>query len=87
MEDKAPPGHPRVNYCCCGRELDGFLSGGYRFPGCPRTPGGKHERERRTAYFLADVVPYWARRLLGGHARSTVRLVAGKGSGTEFSSA
>jgi hypothetical protein len=32
-------------------------------------------------------VPYRARRLLGGHACSAVHLVAGEGSGTEFSSA
>ena len=65
----------------------GFHRGGYRCPCCPRAPGGKHEREQGTGYFLADVVPYWAWRLLGGHARSTVHLVAGKGFGTEFSSA
>jgi hypothetical protein len=32
-------------------------------------------------------VPYRARRLLGGHACSAVHLLAGEGSGTEFSSA
>jgi hypothetical protein len=49
--------------------------------------GGKHEREQGAGYFLKDVVPYWAGHLLGGHARSTLHLVAGKGPGTELSSA
>ena len=53
----------------------------------PRAPRGEHGREHGTGYFHADGVPYRARRLLGGHACSAVHLVAGEGSGTEFSSA